>query len=53
MYKFYEFVDTYKVNIYFVEYYGRFSIISAIPNDWKHVIVHENIKLNRICNEIG
>jgi len=42
-------VDTYNVNINFVEYYG---IISAIPNNWKHVILHENIKLDRICNEI-
>jgi hypothetical protein len=42
-------VDTYNVNINFVEYYG---IISAIPNNWKQLIQDENIKLNRICNEI-
>jgi hypothetical protein len=42
-------VDTYNVNINFVEYYG---IISAIPNNWKQLIQDENIKLDRICNEI-
>ena len=49
MYTFNEFVDTYNVNINFVEYYG---IISAIPNNWKQIILDENIKLDRICNEI-
>ena len=42
-------MDTYNVIINFVEYYG---IISAIPNNWKQLIQDENIKLNRICNEI-
>ena len=42
-------MDTYNVNINFVEYYG---IISAIPNNWKSIILDENIKLSRICNEI-
>jgi hypothetical protein len=42
-------VDIYNVNINFVEYYG---IISAIPNNWKPIILDENIKLDRICNEI-
>jgi hypothetical protein len=42
-------VDTYNVNINFVEYYG---IISTIPNNWKQIILDENIKLDRICNEI-
>ena len=42
-------MDTYNVNINFVEYYG---IISAIPNNWKQLILDENIKLDRICNEI-
>jgi hypothetical protein len=49
MYTFNEFVDTYNVNINFVEFYG---IIRAIPNDWKQTIIDENIKLDRICNEI-
>jgi hypothetical protein len=49
LYTFDEFVDTYNVNINFVEYYG---IISAIPNNWKQLIPDENIKLDRICNEI-
>ena len=49
MYTFNEFVDTYNVNINFVEYYG---IISAIPNNWKQIILDENIKLDKICNEI-
>jgi hypothetical protein len=48
MYTFNEFVDTYNVNINFVEYYG---IISAIPNNWKQIILDENIKLDRICNQ--
>ena len=42
-------MDTYNVYINFVEYYG---IISAIPNNWKQIILDENIKLDRICNEI-
>jgi hypothetical protein len=42
-------VDTYNVNINFVEYYG---IISTIPNNWKQIILDENIKLDRICNNI-
>jgi hypothetical protein len=42
-------VDTYNVNINFVEYYG---IISTIPDNWKQIILDENIKLARICNEI-
>jgi hypothetical protein len=42
-------VDIYNVNINFVEYYG---IISAIPNNWEPIILDENIKLDRICNEI-
>ena len=42
-------MDTYNVNINFAEYYG---IISAIPNNWKQIILDENIKLDRICNEI-
>ena len=42
-------MDIYNVNINFVEYYG---IISAIPNNWKPIILDENIKLDRICNEI-
>ena len=41
-------MDTYNVNINFVEYYG---IISAIPNNWKQIILDENIKLDRICNQ--
>ena len=49
MYTFNEFVNTYNVNINFVEFYG---IIRAIPNDWKQTIIDENIKLDRICNEI-
>ena len=39
---------TYNVNINFVEYHG---IISAIPNNWKQIILDENIKLDRICNQ--
>ena len=46
MYTFNEFVDTYNVNINFVEYYG---IISTIPNNWNQIIQDENIKLD---NEI-
>ena len=42
-------MDTCNVNINFVEYYG---IISTIPNNWKQIILDENIKLDRICNEI-
>jgi hypothetical protein len=42
-------MDTYNVNIHFVEYYG---IISAIPNKWKQIILGETLKLDRICNEI-
>ena len=42
-------MDSYNVNINFAEYYG---IISAIPNNWKQIILDENIKLDRICNEI-
>ena len=49
LYTFNEFVVTYNVNINFVEYYG---IISAIPNNWKQIILDENIKLDRICNQI-
>jgi hypothetical protein len=29
-----------------------YGIIRAIPNDWKQTIIDENIKLDRICNEI-
>ena len=47
-YTFNEFVVTYNVNINFVEYHG---IISAIPNNWKQIILDENIKLDRICNQ--
>ena len=42
-------MDTYDVNIDFVEYYG---IISAIPNKWKQLILGETLKLDRICNEL-
>ena len=38
-------MDTYNVNINFVEYYG---IISAIPNNLKQIILDENIKLVNI-----
>ena len=38
-------MDTYDVNINFVEYYG---IISAIQNNWKQMILDEIIKLDRI-----
>ena len=38
-------MDTYNVNIIFVEYYG---IISAIPNNLKQIILDENIKLVNI-----
>ena len=48
MYTFNEFVDTYNVNINFVEYYG---IISAIPNNWKQIILDENIKVDKIKAE--
>ena len=43
-------MDTYNVNINFVEYYGIISAIS--PNHWKQIILDENIKLDRMCNEI-
>ena len=42
-------MDTYNVNINFVEYYG---IISTILDNWKQIILDENIKLDGICNEI-
>ena len=42
-------METYNVNINFVEYYG---IISAMPINWKQLSLDENIKLDRICNEI-
>ena len=48
-YTFTEFVNTYNVNVNFVEYY---DIIGAIPNSWKQIILRENIKLDRIYNEI-
>ena len=41
-------MDTYNVNINFVEYYG---IISAIPNNWKPIILDENIKVDKIKAE--
>jgi hypothetical protein len=41
-----ELSNTYNVNINFVEYYG---IRSAIWNNWKQIILGENIKLD---NEI-
>jgi hypothetical protein len=47
MYTFNEFVDTYNVNINFVEYYG---IISAFPKNWKQINLVDAIILDRICN---
>ena len=44
-----EFVDTYNVNINFVECYG---IINALSNNWNQFIMGEIIKLDRICNKI-
>ena len=44
-----KFVDTYNVNINFVECYG---IISALSNNLNHCIMGETIKLDRICNKI-
>ena len=44
-----EFVDTYNVNINFVECYG---IINALSNNWNQFIMGEIIKLDRICNTI-
>ena len=50
MYTFNVFAITYNnVNANFVEYYG---IIGAILNSWKQIILRENIKLDRIYNEI-
>jgi hypothetical protein len=44
-----KFVDTYYVNINFVESYG---IISALSNNRNQFIMGEAIKLDRICNKI-
>ena len=44
-----EFVDTYNVNINFVECYG---IINALSNNWNQFIMGEIIKLDIICNTI-
>jgi hypothetical protein len=44
-----EFVDTYNVNINFVECYG---IINALSNNWNQFIMGEIIQLDRICNKI-
>jgi hypothetical protein len=45
-----ELSNTYNVNINFVEYYG---IRSAIWNNWKQIILGENIKLdNEIVKKI-
>jgi hypothetical protein len=49
MYTFNVFANAYNVNVNFVEYYG---IIGAISNSWKQIILRENIKLDRIYNEI-
>ena len=49
MYTFNKCIDTYNVNIYFVECY---DIISVIPNNGKKIIMVETIKVDRICNEI-
>ena len=49
LYTFNEFANTYNVNVNFVENYG---IIGAISNSWKQIILRENIKLDRIYNEI-
>jgi hypothetical protein len=49
LYTFNEFANTYNVNVNFVEYYG---IIGAISNSWKEIILRENIKLDRIYNEM-
>ena len=32
--------------------YKQIGSISAIPSNWKQLILDENIKLDRICNEI-
>jgi hypothetical protein len=49
LYTFNVFANTYNVNVNFVEYYG---IIGAISTSWKQIILRENIKLDRIYNEI-